>query len=138
MAYKTIVKQKTTDKSMKTTITIMTAIVAVILLSCCHANSDYETEQAELEREQLELAEGQAELKEEREELRREYAEMKEEYLREKAEFQKEQKALRKSVKKENPAKSVKRDTTIHQLTDTEISELTDKVKSAGLWPTDK
>lgn len=54
------------------------------------------------------------------------------------AEFQKEQKALRKSVKKENPAKSVKRDATIHQLTDTEISELTDKVKSAGLWPTDK
>ena len=43
----------------------MTAIVAVILLSCCHTNSDYETEQAELEREQLELAEEQAELKKE-------------------------------------------------------------------------
>lgn len=111
MAYKTIVKQKTTDKDMKTTITILTAIVAVILLSCCHANSDYETEQAELEREQLELAEEQAELKEEREELRREYSEMKEEYTREKAELQNERKALSKGVKKEYPNTSVKRDT---------------------------
>lgn len=135
MAYKTIVKQKTTDKDMKTTITILTAIVAVILLSCCHANSDYETEQAELEREQLELAEEQAELKEEREELRREYAEMKEEYLREKAELKKERKALSKGVKKEYPKTSVKRDTVKCQLTETEMSELTNKVKSASLWP---
>ena len=135
MAYKTIVKQKTTDKNMKTTITILTAIVAVILLSCCHANSDYETEQSELEREQLELAEEQAELKEEREELRLEYAEMKEEYLREKAELQKERKALRKGVKKEYPKTAVKRDTVKRQLTETEMTELTNKVKSAGLWP---
>lgn len=123
---------------MKAKLLTIIAIIAVSLLSCRHTNSDYESEQAEFEREQVELAEEQAELEAEQEELRQEYAEMKEEYLREKAEFQKEKKALRKSVKKEHPAKSVKRDTTIHQLTDAEISELTDKVKSAGLWPTDK
>ena len=113
-------------------------MMAITLISCMHTNSDYESEQAEFEREQVELAEEQAELEAEQEELRREYAEMKKEYLREKAEFQKEQKALRKSVKKEHSAKSVKRDTVIQQLSDTEISELTDKVKSAGLWPTNK
>ena len=123
---------------MKAKLLTIIAIIAVSLLACRHTNSDYESEQAEFEREQVELAEEQAELEAEQEELRREYAEMKKEYLREKAEFQKEKKTLRKSVKKEHPAKSVKRDTTIHQLTEAEISELTDKVKSAGLWPTDK
>ena len=123
---------------MKAILLTILAIIAVSLFSCRHTESDYETEHAEFQKEQMELAEEQAELETEQGELRREYAEMKKEYLREKAEFQKEQKALRKSVKKENPAKSVKRDTTIHQLTDAEISELTDKVKSAGLWPTDK
>lgn len=137
MAFRIITKQKTTD-DMKAILLTILAIIAVSLFSCRHTESDYETEQAEFQKEQMELAEEQAELEAEQEELRQEYAEMKEEYLREKAEFQKEKKALRKSVKKEHPAKSVKRDTTIHQLTDAEISELTDKVKSAGLWPTDK
>ena len=64
--------------------------------------------------------------------------EMKKEYLREKAEFQKEQKALRKSVRKEHNTNSVKCDTTMRQLTDTEMTELTNRVKSAGLWPSSK
>ncbi len=123
---------------MKAILLTILAIIAVSLFSCRHTESDYETEHAEFQKEQMELAEEQAELETEQGELRREYAEMKKEYLREKAEFQKEQKALRKSVKKEHSAKSVKRDTVIQQLSDTEISELTDKVKSAGLWPTDK
>lgn len=123
---------------MKVILLTIFAMMAITLISCMHTDSDYESEQAEFEREQVELAEEQAGLEAEQEELRQEYAEMKEEYLREKAEFQKEKKTLRKSVKKEHPAKSVKRDTTIHQLTEAEISELTDKVKSAGLWPTDK
>lgn len=135
MASKIIVKPKTIDKNMKTT---LIATIAVIFLSCCHTNSDYETKQAEFEKEQLELAEEQAELKAEREELRREYAELKEEYLREKAEFQKELKSHHNGVKKEYPNTSVKRDTVTRQLTDTEMSELTDKVKSAGIWPSSK
>ena len=105
---------------MKAKLLTIIAIIAVSLLSCRHTNSDYESEQAEFQKEQMELAEEQAGLEAEQEELRQEYAEMKEEYLREKAEFQKEQKALRKSVKKEHPAKSVKRDTTIHQYTPTD------------------
>ena len=105
--------------------------MAVIFLPCCHTDSDYETEKAEFESEQVELAKEHAE-------LRREYAEMKEGYRREKAEFQKQQKALRKCVKKEYHTNSVKRDTTIRQLTDSEMSELTDKVKSSGLWPSSK
>lgn len=122
---------------MKTINITVLALVAVILLIGSHSNSDYETEQT-LEREQLELAEEQAELKEEREELRRQYAEMKEEYLREKAELKKERKALSKGVKKEYPKTSVKRDTVKRQLTETEMTDLTNKVKSAGLWPSNK
>lgn len=75
----------------------------------------------------------------EQEELRREYEKMKDEYLREKAEFQKERQALKKGVRKEErKAKTIKRDSTKCQLNENEVSELTDKVKSAGLWPTDK
>lgn len=106
-------------------------MMVVCFISCNNTGSDYETEQAEFEREQVELAEEQAE-------LRREYSEMKKEYLREKAEFQKEQKALRKSVRKEHNTNSVKCDTTMRQLTDTEMTELTNRVKSAGLWPSSK
>lgn len=106
-------------------------MMAVCFISCNNTDSDYATEQAVFEREQVELAEEQAE-------LRREYSEMKKEYLREKAEFQKEQKALRKSVRKEHNTNSVKRDTSMRQLTDTEMTELIDRVKSAGLWPSSK
>lgn len=95
-------------------------MMAVCFISCNNTDSDYETEQAE------------------EVELRREYAELKEEYLREKAEFQKEQKALHKSVRKGHNTNSVRRDTIMRQLTDPEMSELTDKIKSAGLWPTSK
>lgn len=113
-------------------------MMAVCFISCNNTDSDYATEQAEFEREQVELAEEQAELEAEHEELRREYSEMKKEYLREKSEFQREQKALRKSVRKEQNTNSVKRDTTMRQLIDTEMTELTDRVKSAFLWPSSK
>lgn len=109
---------------MKAILLTTLAIVAAIFTSCSHTDSDYETEQAELEAEEAEL--------------RREYAELKEKYLREKAEFQKEQKALHKSVRKGHNTNSVRRDTIMRQLTDPEMSELTDKIKSAGLWPTSK
>lgn len=130
-------KLKITD-DMRTIGILLTYLAMLLFTACSNSESALNTEQRELETEQAELEKEQEELLEEQEELRREYAEMKKEYLREKAEFQKEQKAFRKSVKKENPTKSVKRDTTMHQLTDAEISELTDKVKSTGLWPTDK
>lgn len=113
-------------------------MMAVCFISCNNTDSDYKTEQSEFEREQVELAEEQAELEAEQDQLRREYSEMKKEYLREKAEFQKERKALRIRVKKESPNISVKHDNVKRQLTDTEMSELTDKVKSAGLWPSNK
>lgn len=113
-------------------------MMAVCFISCNDTDSDFETEQAEFEREQIELAEDQAELEAEQAELLREYSEMKKEYLRERAEFQKEQKALCKNVRKEHNTNSVKRDTSMRQLTDTEMTEHTDRVKSAGLWPSIK
>lgn len=110
---------------MKKTAMIALAMSALIFASCRHTtDSDYEAEQMEFVKEQ--------------EELRREYEKMKEEYIREKAEFQKEQQALKKSVIKERNTKAIKRDSTKRQLNENEASELTDKVKSAGLWPTDK
>lgn len=116
---------------MKAILITIFAMMAVCIISCNNTDSDYETEQAEFEREQVELAEEQAE-------LRREYSEMKKEYLREKAEFQKEQKVLRKSFRKEHNTNSVKRDTSMLQLADTEMTEFTDRVKSAGLWSSSK
>gem|GEM_PF-1509442 len=123
---------------MKAILITIFAMMVVCFISCNNTGSDYAKEQAEFEREQVELAEEQSELEAEQEELRREYSEMKKEYLREKAEFQKEQKALRKSVRKEHNTNSVKCDTTMRQLTDTEMTELTNRVKSAGLWPSSK
>ncbi len=123
---------------MKAILITIFAMMVVCFISCNNTGSDYETEQAEFEREQVELAEEQSELEAEQEELRREYSEMKKEYLREKAEFQKEQKVLRKSFRKEHNTNSVKRDTSMLQLADTEMTELTDRVKSAGLWPSSK
>lgn len=111
---------------MKKTVMIALAMSALIFAACRHTtDSDYEAEQMEFAKEQ--------------EELRREYEKMKDEYLREKAEFQKERQALKKGVRKEErKAKTIKRDSTKCQLNENEVSELTDKVKSAGLWPTDK
>lgn len=117
---------------MKKTAMIALAMSALIFAACRHtSDSDYEAEQMEFVKEQEEL-------EAEQEELRREYEKMKEEYLREKAEFQKEQQALKKGVIKERNTKAIKRDSTKRQLNENEASELTDKVKSAGLWPTDK
>lgn len=118
---------------MKKTVMIALAMSALIFAACRHTtDSDYGAEQ-------MEFAKEQEELEAEQEELRREYEKMKDEYLREKAEFQKEQQALKKGVRKEErKAKTIKRDSTKCQLNENEVSELTDKVKSAGLWPTDK
>lgn len=117
---------------MKKTAMIALAMSALIFVACRHTtDSDYEAEQ-------MEFAKEQEELEAEQEELRREYAKMREEYLREKAEFKKELQALKKGVRKERNTNTIKRDSTKRQLNENEASELTDKVKSAGLWPTDK
>lgn len=118
---------------MKKTVMIALAMSALIFAACRHTtDSDYGAEQ-------MEFAKEQEELEAEQEELRREYEKMKDEYLREKAEFQKERQALKKGVRKEErKAKTIKRDSTKCQLNENEVSELTDKVKSAELWPTDK
>ena len=112
---------------MKKTAMIALAMSALIFAACRHtSDSDYEAEQ-------MEFAKEQEELEAEQEELRREY-----EYIREKAEFKKELQALKKGVRKERNTNTIKRDSTKRQLNENEASELTDKVKSAGLWPTDK
>lgn len=111
---------------MKRLTTILSAVlIAGIAISCINRETEAEAEKRELEKERIELAEEEAELRREYEELRREY--------------QREKEAYQQEIKKEAEMRSALHrtggDSTGRPLTDREISTLSDKVKSAGLWP---